>query len=91
MTARYLAPPVAVAGVAAGTLAGLAAAAGAPRWLALGWAAPVGYAGLVVVGSVVEGSGLSPAARAWLPAVLATMHGSWGVGFLTSPRRLTGS
>ena len=33
-------------------------------------------------------SGLSPAERARLPLVLATMHMSWGVGFLTSPSSL---
>ena len=31
--------------------------------------------------------GLEPAAAVRLPLVLATMHGSWGVGFLTSPRQ----
>ncbi len=89
VSARYLAAPVAVAGVAIGTAAGLAAAAGAPRWLGLGWLAPLGYAGLVTVGGLAEGAGLPLAARVRLPVVLATMHGAWGTGFLSSPRRLT--
>lgn len=83
---RYLAAPVAVAGVAVGTAAGLASLVG-PRWLAAGWLAPAGYAALVVGGSAVIGRGLEPAAAVRLPVVLATMHGSWGVGFLTSPRQ----
>jgi succinoglycan biosynthesis protein ExoA len=80
---RYLAPPAAVIGVVAGTVVGLA-----------GWRpallVPLGYAAGVLVGSAVVGRDLPPRARAWLPAVLATMHGSWGVGFLTSPRALRG-
>jgi glycosyltransferase involved in cell wall biosynthesis len=85
LSARYLAAPVAVLGVGVGTAAGIASLVG-PRWLALGWLAPAGYAALVVGGSVVVGRGLEPAAWIRLPVVLATMHGSWGVGFLTSPR-----
>jgi glycosyltransferase involved in cell wall biosynthesis len=78
---RYLAPPAAVVGVAAGTVVGLA-----------GWrpafVAPAGYAAGVLVGAALVGRGLPPRSRAWLPLVLATMHGAWGVGFLTSPRSL---
>jgi succinoglycan biosynthesis protein ExoA len=77
---RYLAPPVALLGVAAG-------AVGALFW----WPAavlPAGYAGLLVAGSAVEGRGLAIAARLRLPLALATMHLCWGAGFLTSPRRL---
>ena len=84
---RYLAPPAVVVAIGAGTVAGLAAAAGAPGWLALGWLAPGGYVGGIAVASLVEGTGLSMTARAWLPAVLATMHLSWGLGFLTRRRR----
>jgi cellulose synthase/poly-beta-1,6-N-acetylglucosamine synthase-like glycosyltransferase len=86
---RYLAPPVAVVLVAAGTAAGVAGLAGAPqlRW---GWLLPAGYVAAVVGGAAVEGRGLDPPARAWLPVVLAVMHGSWGAGFLLSPRRIAG-
>jgi glycosyltransferase involved in cell wall biosynthesis len=89
VSARYLAAPVAVAGVAIGTVAGVAAAVGAPAWLALGWLAPAGYAGLVVVGGLVEARDLPLPVRVRLPLVLATMHGAWGAGFLTSPRGLS--
>jgi glycosyltransferase involved in cell wall biosynthesis len=78
---RYLAPPAAVVAVTVGTVVGLA-----------GWRpallAPAGYGVGVLVGSAVAGRGLPPRSRAWLPLVLATMHGAWGVGFLTSPRAL---
>ena len=57
--------------------------AGGPALLA-----PAGYAAGVLVGSAIAGRGLPPRSRAWLPLVLATMHGAWGVGFLTSPRAL---
>ena len=78
---RYLAPPAAVVAVTAGTLLGLTA--WRPALLA-----PVGYAVGVLAGSAVAGRDLPLRSRAWLPVVLATMHGAWGVGFLTSPRRL---
>ena len=78
---RYLAPPAAVLAVTAGTVLGVTA--WRPALLA-----PVGYAAGVVVGTAVVGRGLPLRSRAWLPVVLATMHGAWGVGFLTSPRRL---
>lgn len=80
-SARYLAPPAAVLAVAAGTVLGVA-----------GWrpalVAPLGYAAAVLAGSAVVGRDLPTRAQAWLPVVLATMHGSWGVGFLSSSRSL---
>jgi glycosyltransferase involved in cell wall biosynthesis len=79
--ARYLAAPVAFCAVVAGTAAGVAG-------VRIGFLAPAGYAAGVLLGSVVTGRGLD--LRGWLvlPAVFATMHGSWAVGFLTSPKRL---
>ena len=80
---RYLAPPVALVGVVAGLVAGVAG---------LTWAfvLPAGYLALLAAGSLVEGRGLP--IRGWLafPVVLATMHMAWGAGFLTSlrPRRV---
>jgi glycosyltransferase involved in cell wall biosynthesis len=85
---RYLAPPVAVTGVAVGALAGLVGLAGGPAWLRVGLAAPAGYAALVLAGSALTGRGLPAAAWLRLPAVYATMHGTWGLGFLMSPRTL---
>jgi succinoglycan biosynthesis protein ExoA len=93
---RYLAPPIAVAAVGTGTLAGLAgvsalAAGGTGIWpalLTLGFAAPLGYlAAVTLIGARARGQ-LSAAAAARLPLALATMHMTWGTGFLTSPRRL---
>jgi succinoglycan biosynthesis protein ExoA len=49
---------------------------------------PAGYAVAVVAGSLVIGRELPPAALLRLPLVFATMHGSWAVGFLTSPASL---
>ncbi len=83
---RYLAPPLVVAAVAVGLIAGVAALLGAPLWLAAGWLAPAGYAAGVLGASVVVGRGMPLRARLWLPAVLATMHLSWGLGFLTRRR-----
>ena len=78
---RYLAAPVAVLGVVGGTVLG----ALVTPWA---FALPLGYAGVILGGSVVAGRGLGAADRAWLPLVLGTMHMCWGVGFLTSPRSL---
>jgi hypothetical protein len=42
----------------------------------------------VVAGSVYEGRDLAPAVLVRLPLATATMHLSWGAGFLSSPRKL---
>lgn len=73
---RYLAPPTAVLGVATGT------AVGAFWRPAL--AAPLGYVALVMAGGVAAAKGRPLAVKARMPLVLATMHMSWGLGFLTS-------
>ncbi len=86
--ARYFAPPAMVVLVGAGKIAGLAGLVGGPRVLRWGWVAPAGYLALITAGSLVIGRELPPRARAILPAVLATMHGSWGIGFLASPTDL---
>jgi hypothetical protein len=89
LSARYLAAPVAVAGVAAGTAAGLLAAAGGPGWLHAGWLAPAGYAVLVTAGGIAAARGEGADVAVRMPLVLATMHMSWGTGFLTSRRSTT--
>ena len=81
MTPRYLAPPLALVGVAAGTVLAVLGV-----WPAA--VLPAGYVVAVVAGSLVEARGLSPSAALRLPLALATMHLSWGAGFLTSPKRL---
>lgn len=78
---RYLAAPVAVTGVGVGLLVGALVHP-------VGYLAPAGYAGVVLVGSALTSGGLPVRARLWLPVVYATMHGAWGIGFLTSPARL---
>jgi hypothetical protein len=42
----------------------------------------------ICLGSLPAGKGLPAGARARIPLALATMHMSWGWGFLTSPRKL---
>src|SRR5699024_1582731 len=77
---RYLAPPVAVAG----NLAGLA---GGFLWWPL-WLIPAAYAALVTAATLPLGRGLPAASRPMIPLAQATMHMSWGVGFITSPPSL---
>ena len=79
VNARYLAPPVAVALIAAGALGGLA-------WRPL-WVLPLGYAAAVTVGGAWVARGRAAGVVARMPAVLATMHLTWGVGFLRGPSR----
>ncbi len=76
---RDLAPPLAVAGILVGTVAGLVG-----FWP--GWILPVGYfLAIPVGGTLLTGEDLPWKARLCLPFVYATMHISWGLGFLTSP------
>ncbi|WP_089302108.1 glycosyltransferase family 2 protein [Haloechinothrix alba] len=81
LSLRYLAPPLALAGIAGGLVTGAAGFVPA-------FALPGGYAVLIVAGSVVTGRGESPGTRALLPLVYAVMHTAWGAGFIFSPRRL---
>ncbi len=85
---RYLAPPVVVVGIAAGTLAAIAGSVGGPSWLRLGAVVPGGYVVAVAVGSQAIARDADLRERAWLPLVVATMHMTWGAGFLVPLRRL---
>jgi len=92
---RYLAPPVATALNAAGLVLGVAgligtlAGAAAPvPYLTLGFAIPAVYLAGVTAVAAKFAAGQPAGVRARVPLVLAAMHTSWGVGFLTSPRRL---
>ncbi|MFD8721483.1 glycosyltransferase family 2 protein [Streptomyces sp. NPDC059629] len=78
---RYLAPPVALCAIAAGIVAGALVTP-------LGFVIPGGYLAAIVAGSVPAGKGLPLKARLQIPVALATMHMTWGYGFLTSPRSL---
>lgn len=76
INARYLAAPVMVAGVTGATL------------LSLVWrpalAVPALYTLATVVGGIVISRDEDVAVRLRMPVVLATMHWSWGIGFLSS-------
>jgi succinoglycan biosynthesis protein ExoA len=77
---RYLAPPTMVGVTTAATLLGFA-------WPPA-WVVPAAYAAGVTAGGLAISRGEAAATRAATPLVLATMHWSWGIGFLTSPGRL---
>lgn len=88
---RYLAPPVLVIGLGVAAVAAMTA-----RWLPhatravaeAGLVLPAAYA-LVVTGlSAVIGRRLNARALLWLPLVIATMHISWGCGFIRGARLL---
>ena len=75
---RYLAPPITLALTSIGLLFGL-------LFSSIFLIAPIGYlVGVVISGFVV---GKSFATKFTLPIVLATMHMSWGWGFLSSSKR----
>jgi glycosyltransferase involved in cell wall biosynthesis len=78
---RYLAAPVALCAIVAGVVAGIAVT----PWA---FVVPGGYLAAITAGSLPAGRGLSLKARTQIPVALATMHMSWGWGFLTSPRKL---
>ncbi|NYG35640.1 glycosyltransferase family 2 protein [Janibacter alkaliphilus] len=78
--ARYLAAPAMVVGTLAATALGT-------RWRPA-LLVPLGYAVGVGLGGWSAGRGEPPAVRARVPLAMATMHWSWGIGFLTSPRAL---
>ena len=78
--ARYLAPPAMVVGTVAATALGMA---WRPAWLV-----PTGYAAAVGVGGWLISKGEPVPVRARVPVAIATMHWSWGIGFLTSPKGL---
>jgi len=89
---RYLAPPGAVAGVGAGLALGLVGILGrrnnVARLACLGWAAPLGYLAAVSVGGLAIARGEHREVKLRVPIALATMHMAWGVGFITSRRKL---
>jgi GT2 family glycosyltransferase len=77
---RYLAPPAMVLGTTAAVAVGFF---WAPAWLV-----PAGYVAGVTAGGIAINDGETIRTRAVAPLVLATMHWAWGIGFLSSPRRL---
>jgi glycosyltransferase involved in cell wall biosynthesis len=81
---RYLAAPAATAALAcsAAVLVLDALVLRSAALAALAALPPAGYVGLVLGGSALTGRGLDAEARRWYPVVLATIHLSWGTGFL---------
>jgi hypothetical protein len=66
---------------------GIAAqSAGSVQLLTVGFAIPALYA-CGVTGAALLARDLPFSVRARVPVVLATMHMTWGLGFLTSPRK----
>ncbi len=78
LNARYLAPPVATALVVGGAVGGL-------LWRPL-WVLPLGYAAAVTAGGAWIARRQRPGVVARMPGVLATMHLTWGTGFLRGTR-----
>lgn len=78
---RQLAPPALVVALV-GSGAGLAT-----RWRGAAAVVPLAYLGALVAASVWEGVRRRQPAAVALPVALATMHLSWGVGFLLGPLR----
>ena len=76
---RYLAPPLATLVIVASVISGIALHP-------LLFIPALTYAAAIFSGALVIGK--SVAEKIALPAVLATMHISWGIGYLTSPRKL---
>jgi succinoglycan biosynthesis protein ExoA len=81
-TVRYLAPPLTLIGVLAGSIGGLLGVMIDSRLLRLGFLAPAGYLALIIGGSLVAARPMSASARLRLPLVLAATHLAWGAGFL---------
>ncbi|MDV3223251.1 glycosyltransferase family 2 protein [Intrasporangium sp.] len=78
INARYLAPPTMVVVTTAATIAGF--------FWAPAWTVPAAYVAGITAGGLAISRGEPRRSRAFTPLVLATMHWSWGVGFLTSRR-----
>jgi succinoglycan biosynthesis protein ExoA len=85
-TVRYLAPPLTLLGVLAGSVVGLFGVAFDSRLLRVGFLAPAGYLILITGGSLITARSMSAAARLRLPLVLATTHLAWGAGFLVGKK-----
>jgi succinoglycan biosynthesis protein ExoA len=84
--ARYLAPPVVTLAILLGSVAAVAGLVTGVTGLVFGSLAPLAYVVGVVAAAVHQGRDLSWRALGWFPAVLATMHLSWGAGFVFGRR-----
>ena len=88
VSARYLAPPVLVLGLATGVATAATGVIVRRKALVnLGVLAPLGYAAIAGIGGLAIGVNEARGTRIRVPVALATMHLSWGAGFLTSRRK----
>ena len=83
---RYLAPPVAVAALLLGSGVGSAGLVTGNRALTAGWVAPAAYATGLLAATPGVARGLPWRSQLVFPFVVATMHASWGAGFLFGGR-----
>lgn len=86
---RYFVPPVMVAAVTLGMLAGIAGVVGAALhtgvgWALLGFVVPAVYLAFVIAGSLVVARHSSLRTRLWLMVVLPCIHVGWGAGFIVA-------
>ncbi len=79
---RYLAPPVATAGVVGGAAVGLVGLVLRSRLLTAALLSPLGYLTLVTAGAATMRRTMPLGVRLRLPLVLLVMHMAWGAGFL---------
>ncbi|MDO9397933.1 MAG: glycosyltransferase family 2 protein [Herbiconiux sp.] len=97
---KYFVPPVTVAAVTLGFLAGVvgvvllaagggSAAGAVGAWLTLGFALPAVYLLFVALASVGTGRHAGARAGAWFLIVLPCIHFSWGLGFILGFLKLT--
>ncbi|MCW2496477.1 glycosyltransferase family 2 protein [Jatrophihabitans sp.] len=85
---RYLAAPAATLAIGLALVAVvIGLAIGSPLLALIAAAVPLGYLAVILAAATVTRRGLGPAASAWYPLVLVTMHLSWGSGFLLGPLR----
>ena len=85
---RYLAPPLTVSALLISMVLLLVTTALGQTWAWLFFVPIAGYLSLILVGSILIFNKKNLLTLLWQPVVLLTMHMSWGVGFLTSPRNL---
>lgn len=90
---RYFAPPLLVALLALGLVAGLGGVAQAlshaAPWLLLGFAVPVGYLLLVVAAAITIARQDGTCAMLWFAVVIPAIHVAWGTGFVLGFAGLT--
>lgn len=83
---RYFAPPAALLAILLGVVAGIAGLA-TNSLLILGFLVPISYIVAVKAIGLLIARNVELKTRLLIPIAIATMHMSWGWGFLTSPHR----